>query len=590
MDQLIPIASKLQDVFGALGQSTTIDLPQVVVIGSQSSGKSSVLESIVGRSFLPRGSGICTRRPLVLQLFNTSSHAASDIGGGVEEGGGGGDGNGNGNGELELRPGDEWGEFLHMPGKRLYDFNAIRSEIVRETERSTGKNKGISAHAIHLKICSPRVLHLTMVDLPGITKVAVGDQPEDIEVQIRAMCLNYISNPNAILLAVTAGNTDLANSDALQMARSVDPDGNRTIGVVTKVDLMDSGTDATEILQNRLVPLRRGYIAVMNRGQADIVKDVTIRVGLRKEMEFFRSHPAYRHLQHRCGTSNLAKSLNGILMHHIRDCLPEIKNRILNMMTDIQLELEAFGSTSHDKSGSVMGGEMLRLLSKFSSNFAACIEGKGTSSEGAEMNELYGGARISFIFNDVFARSLMAVDPFDGLSDDEIRTTICNANGPRRALFVPEISFDLLVRRQISRLEQPGLQCVDLVFDELQRMASQCEPTEFQRFPELRERMVETATSLLRRCVQPTQLMISNLVKIELSYINTSHPDFIGGSKAVARLMGRLTEERERSTPQGQRKTPKINGSKMGESTSADLTSHFDAEHEDLLDDEHDVR
>ena len=113
------------------------------------------------------------------------------------------------------------------------------------------------------------------------------------------------------------------------------------------------------------------------------------------------------------------------------------------------------------------------------------------------------------------------MNPFDGLSDDDIRTAICNANVTRLSLFVPEISFDLLVRRQITRLEQPGLQCIDLVFDELQRMASQCETTELTRFPELRDRVLEVVNQLLRKCVAPTQNMISNLIKIELAYINT---------------------------------------------------------------------
>eukprot|EP00957_Ditylum_brightwellii_P059594 4524603-Ditylum_brightwellii.AAC.1 len=137
----------------------------------------------------------------------------------------------------------------------------------------------------------------------------------------------------------------------------------------------------------------------------------------------------------------------------------------------------------------------------------------------------------------------MTVGAFDGLTDAEIRTTISNANGTRPALFVPEISFDILVRRQISRLEQPGLQCVDLVYEELQRMASQCEPTELTRFPKLRDRMVETVSGLLRRCVGPTHLMVGNLVKIELAYINTSHPDFIGGSRAVAHLMDKVGKD-----------------------------------------------
>eukprot|EP00586_Coscinodiscus_wailesii_P012910 CAMPEP_0172496952 /NCGR_PEP_ID=MMETSP1066-20121228/94707_1 /TAXON_ID=671091 /ORGANISM="Coscinodiscus wailesii, Strain CCMP2513" /LENGTH=741 /DNA_ID=CAMNT_0013269509 /DNA_START=71 /DNA_END=2296 /DNA_ORIENTATION=- len=539
MEQLIPIAAKLQDVLGALGHNTTLNLPQIIVIGGQSSGKSSVLEGVVGRSFLPRGSGIVTRRPLILQLFNTSSSSSSA------------DGSDN---DAAL-PEDEWGEFLHQPGKRYYDFDEIRKEIVNDTERLVGSNKGISPNPINLKIYSPKVLHLTLVDLPGITKCPVGDQPQDIESQIRNMCLRYVTNPNAIILAVTAGNTDLANSDALKMAREVDPSGERTIGVLTKLDLMDMGTDAADILSNKLIPLRRGYVGVVNRGQLDVQKNVAIGDGLKKEEEFFMTHPAYRSLAHRCGTANLAKSLNGILMHHIRDCLPELKSRIVSMMGDLQHDLEALGHPATDSSKTTLGASLLGLLSKFTVNFSDCIDGRGSSPDGIEMNELFGGARVAFIFNEVFVRSLMAIEPFDGLSDDEIRTTICNANGTRQSLFVPEISFELLVKRQISRLEQPGLQCVDLVFDELQRMASQCEPSEFTRFPNLRERLVEVVGRLLKRCVTPTQLMVSNLIKIELAYINTSHPDFIGGSKAVAKLMEKMSQGEE------EKKEPSVNAS-----------------------------
>jgi len=150
----------------------------------------------VGRDFLPRGTGIVTRRPLILQLYNT----AFLRGGGEDEGGREG-------GREGIPEGKEWGEFLHRAGERFYDFMEIRDEIKRETDRLTGKNKGISAKSINLKIYSPHVLNLTLVDLPGITKVSVGDQPADIESQIRAMCLAYIGNPNSIILAVTAANT-----------------------------------------------------------------------------------------------------------------------------------------------------------------------------------------------------------------------------------------------------------------------------------------------------------------------------------------------------------------------------------------------
>jgi dynamin 1-like protein len=156
---------------------------------------------------------------------------------------------------------EEWGEFLHLPGKKFTDFNEIREEIVRETDLKVGKNAGISPQPINLRVYSPNVLTLTMIDLPGLTKVPVGDQPKDIEKQIKDMILKYISKNNAIVLAVTAANTDLANSDGLKLAREMDPEGVRTIGVLTKIDLMDQGTDVVDILAGRVIPLRLGKVS-----------------------------------------------------------------------------------------------------------------------------------------------------------------------------------------------------------------------------------------------------------------------------------------------------------------------------------------
>eukprot|EP00656_Telonema_subtile_P019445 TRINITY_DN2068_c0_g1_i4.p2 TRINITY_DN2068_c0_g1~~TRINITY_DN2068_c0_g1_i4.p2 ORF type:complete len:254 (-),score=76.85 TRINITY_DN2068_c0_g1_i4:3-764(-) len=234
MDKLIPVVNKLQDVFASIGGGSFIDLPQIAVVGAQSSGKSSVLENIVGRDFLPRGSDIVTRRPLVLQLINCPNQT------------------------------EEYGEFLHKPGHKFHDFNDIRKEIEADTDRITGGDKGISPQPINLKIMSPHVLNLTLVDLPGVTKVAVGNQPKDIEEQIKKMVLTYIERPSCIILAITPANTDIANSDALKFASSVDPQGMRTLGVITKLDLMDQGTDAVDVLMGRVVPLRLGYLSLIH--------------------------------------------------------------------------------------------------------------------------------------------------------------------------------------------------------------------------------------------------------------------------------------------------------------------------------------
>lgn len=142
------------------------------------------------------------------------------------------------NGTLNL---DEWAMFLHMKNRIYTNFDEIRTEIENETDRMAGSNKGICPEPINLKIYSTSVVNLTLIDLPGITKVPIGDQPDDIESQIHQLVLKYICNPNSIILAVVTANTDMATSESLKLSKNVDPDGRRTLAVATKLDLMDAG-------------------------------------------------------------------------------------------------------------------------------------------------------------------------------------------------------------------------------------------------------------------------------------------------------------------------------------------------------------
>ncbi|OMO63477.1 hypothetical protein COLO4_32409 [Corchorus olitorius] len=482
---VIPIVNKLQDIFAQLGSQSTIELPQVAVVGSQSSGKSSVLEALVGRDFLPRGSDICTRRPLVLQLLQTKRKPD-----GSEE---------------------EYGEFLHLPGKRFYDFSDIRREIQAETDREAGGNKGVSDKQIRLKIFSPNVLDITLVDLPGITKVPVGDQPSDIEARIRTMIMSYIKQPSCLILAVTPANSDLANSDALQIAGNADPDGYRTIGVITKLDIMDRGTDARNLLLGKVIPLRLGYIGVVNRSQEDILMNRSIKDALVAEEKFFRSRPVYNGLADRCGVPQLAKKLNQILVQHIKAILPGLKSRISSTLAG-------------------QGALLLNILSKYCEAFSSMVEGK---NEEMSTSELSGGARIHYIFQSIFVKSLEEVDPCEDLTDDDIRTAIQNATGPRSALFVPEVPFEVLVRRQIARLLDPSLQCARFIYDELIKISHRCMVNELQRFPVLRKHMDQVIGNFLRDGLEPSETMIGHIIEMEMDYINTSHPNFVGGSKAV---------------------------------------------------------
>uniref|UniRef100_A0A8C2ZCX8 Interferon-induced GTP-binding protein Mx n=1 Tax=Cyclopterus lumpus TaxID=8103 RepID=A0A8C2ZCX8_CYCLU len=498
MEDLIPQVNRMQDAFSAIGQNANLDLPQIAVVGGQSAGKSSVLENFVGKDFLPRGSGIVTRRPLVLQLMNCPT---------------------------------EYAEFLHCKGKKFVDFDEVRQEIEAETDRVTGANKGISSVPINLRVYSPNVLNLTLVDLPGMTKVPVGDQPADIEAQIREMLMQFVTKENCLMLAVSPANSDLANSDALKIAKEVDPQGMRTIGVITKLDLMDEGTDAKDILENKLLPLRRGYIGVVNRSQKDIDGRKDINAAMAAERKFFLSHPGYRHLADRMGTPYLQKMLNQQLTNHIRDTLPSLRAKLQSQLLSIEKEVEQYKNFRPDDP-SRKTKALLQMVQQFSVDFEKCIEGSGDQIDTAELS---GGARINRIFHERFPFELVKMEFDEKELRKEISYAIKNIHGIRTGLFTPDMAFETIVKRQIGKIKEPCTKCVDMVISELVNTVRQC-TKKLAQYPLLREEMERIVTQHIRDRENRTKNQVLLLIDIELSYMNTNHEDFIGFANAQQRI------------------------------------------------------
>ena len=190
------------------------------------------------------------------------------------------------------------------------------------------------------------MLNLTLIDLPGITKVPVGDQPPDIENRIRNMIMEFISKENCLILAVSPANSDLANSDALKLALEVDPSGKRTIGVITKLDLMEEGIDARNILENRVLALKLGFVGVVNRSSKDMNKD--IRGALMAERLFILAHPSYRHMADRMGIGYLQKTVSQQLTNHIRDTLPDLIDKLQLKLVSLEKEVAEYKKFSSD--------------------------------------------------------------------------------------------------------------------------------------------------------------------------------------------------------------------------------------------------
>ncbi|CAB4070374.1 DNM1_3 [Lepeophtheirus salmonis] len=537
MEALIPIVNRMQDAFTQLGVHMNIDLPQIAVVGGQSAGKSSVLENFVGRDFLPRGSGIVTRRPLILQLINSPQ---------------------------------EYGEFLHAKGQKFMEFSYIMKEIEEETDRITGSNKGISNLPINLRVYSPNVLNITLIDLPGLTKIPIGDQPKDISEQIKDMILTYITRETCLILAVTPANTDIATSDSLMLAKQADPEGLRTIGVLTKLDLMDEGTDAREVLENKLLPLRRA------------------------ERKFFLSHPAYRNMADRLGSPYLQKVLNQQLTNHIRETLPGLRDKLQKQYLSLEKEVEQYKYFRPDDP-SIKTKAMLQSIQQLQQDFERAIEGSGSST--VNTLELSGGAKINRLFHERFPYEIVRMefdekelrreiafairnihgiriglftpdkafdmvcknlikklrDPSVKLVDlvvQEIISTIkdiVNKNqnthkkdiklffelGIRIGLFTPGDAFDIVARKQITQLRGPSLRLLELASTELMKMVyDSLDVSKMNRYPRLREETERIITTYIREKEQKCKDQILLLIDSELAYMNTNHEDFIGFANA----------------------------------------------------------
>ncbi|EPY32225.1 dynamin GTPase [Angomonas deanei] len=460
MDQLIGVINQLHDAFANVKMNIKLNLPQIAVVGSQSCGKSSVLESIVGKDFLPRGSGIVTRCPLVLQLV-----------------------------QLPSTNEEEWGEFLHVPKKKFTDFDEINEEITRRTNEVAGSSS-ITDTPINLKIFSKNVLNLTLVDLPGLVMNAVGDQPKDIDKRIKEMVTRYVAPKNTIILAISPANTDLATSQSLRLAQQLDPEGVRTLGVLTKIDLMDRGTDCYDVLTNKTLPLRHGFIGVVCRSQHDINERKSMEAARAAEHEFFANSPVYHDIADVSGTAYLSKKLNNLLLEHIKSVIPDLKQHVDKLMEGTKKQMDKLGMFEQDNIEP--SAQLLSLIKVFSDTINHTIDGGITDAS----KELLGGARLDYIFNECFAAYVRSLSAKKDLTDEYIRINTRNMSGMHATLFPSDQVFVALSKQQISRLEEPSVKCVTFVFEELVKIVDMCSG-KVERFPKLKQAIISICQSML---------------------------------------------------------------------------------------------
>ena len=217
-------------------------------------------------------------------------------------------------------------------------------------------------------------------------------------------------------------------------------------------------------------------------------------------------------------------------MMHIKQTLPDIKTRISTSLQKYSSELEQLGAG--DLLGNNSANIILNLITEFSNEYRTVLDGQ---NQELSSNELSGGARISFVFHELYSNGIKAVDPFEQVKDIDIRTILYNSSGSSPALFVGTAAFEIIVKQQIRRLEEPSLKCVSLVYDELIRILGQLLTRQiFRRYPQLKEKVYNVVVAFFKKAIDPANKLVRDLVSMEATYINTGHPDFLNGHRAMA--------------------------------------------------------
>ncbi|XP_067849425.1 interferon-induced GTP-binding protein Mx3-like isoform X2 [Heptranchias perlo] len=417
----------LIDSLRAFGVHKDLGLPAIAVIGDQSSGKSSVLEALSGVS-LPRGSGIVTRCPLELKL-------------------------------KQINKENVWkGRISYMSySKELKNAAEVEQEIHKAQNTIAGQGVGISHELISLQIESTNVPDLTLIDLPGIARVAVGNQPINIGDQIKKLIKSFILRQETINLVVVPCNVDIATTEALKMAQEVDPSGERTLGILTKPDLVDKGTEANvvDIIRNIVVELRKGYMIVKCRGQKDINDQLTLDDAIMREKAFFEDHEHFKPLldEGKASIPCLAVRLTTELVNHINKSLPKLQKDIAAKLNETTQSLKRYsnGVPISDKEKVAF---LIDVINKFCSHAKKLTSGEEPQNSRKE-ERYFTKVRKEFEeWNSFLDKSL---SNFRDYLRDEIREYEDSYRGRELPGFVNYKTFESLVRNEIFQLEEPAI-------------------------------------------------------------------------------------------------------------------------------------
>ncbi|KAG2302568.1 hypothetical protein Bca52824_031219 [Brassica carinata] len=463
-----------------------IQLPTIVVVGDQSSGKSSVLESLAGIS-LPRGQGICTRVPLVMRLQRSYSTEP----------------------EIWLEYGDK---VVHT------DEEHIAQAICAATDVIAGSGKGVSDAPLTLHVKKAGVPDLTMVDLPGITRVPVNGQPENIYEQISAMIMKYITPQESIVLNVQSATVDFTTCESIRMSRQVDKTGQRTLAVVTKADMAPEGLLQKVTADD--VSIGLGYVCVRNR-----IGEETYEEARMQEELLFKTHPMLRLIDDDIvGIPVLAQKLMLIQATMIARCLPEIVRKINEKMESSVLELNKLPMVMASTGEALM--TLMDIIGSAKESLLRILI-QGDFSEYPEDHKMHCTARLAEMLSQ-FSDTLQA-QPKDVTTEflmDEIKILDeCKCVGLPN--FIPRSAFLAILSQYVDGIHSKPVEFIKKIWEYIEAILIPVISKYAENFPQIQSSIKRAGRNLITKMKEQSVNRVAEIVEMEKLTDYTCNPDYM---------------------------------------------------------------
>lgn len=342
-----------------------------------------------------------------------------------------------------------------------------------------------------------------------------SDQPENIEEITKDMCTKYCQDKTTIILCVMQANVDISTSEALHLAMKLDPTGDRTVGVLTKLDLMDSGTNAKNLLENAEIPLKNGYVALKNRSQQDLIDQIPVSEAITKELLFFKSHPAYSKMSgNYFGIETLVDKLRKLFFDHLKLYLPGIYTNIKEKIHESKKCLEALGSDYNnmlESHGSQLNF-LNQMVNKFSENFERVFKGK---CHDLEENTTAHSIKIQYYD---FLQSLN-YEPSKKIHKTYITEMLARSEGDRLSGFPEADVFHEILNSEYDNIKSEVNIFYEKILETVNKTVNSTIEKYFKRFPPLKVKILEMVNEYIDASFSKTKYICNSIVEMNMAYL-----------------------------------------------------------------------